>query len=446
MARALTAPAIAAALLGLFATARPAAAGPHPLFDDGGTLEWYRTFDEAACAARAQGKLVFVDSGRLQCGNCRTLISRILPSDVVRGRIRALAVGYADECDSPDPRTWSLFGRYLQGAVMLPLVGLVTPDLQWVTGWSGSTDPQTVAAHLERAESFLATWRANDRRTEEASRRAEEERRRRAEEQAARDSMAARAKVTAAPPALPPAPPPRTPPQAIARAVEAAPVPPKPAVVEPPVASAPPPPASAIGSPDGDEEDPCADGSCRLPCAPAPAPNPPAPSRVEGPAPRVAAPPALPPAAVLSTLPPPVHRGPSVLDRARAAAAAERWGDLARLADEARAMPPGAERDEVDLLARRAHAWALDAMASAVAAAEERRYADSLALLARVRREMGDRPVAIDAERGAEAISRSKEIDVALTSRTGDAESLRRRAYADFRGSRWVALFRSRPA
>ena len=37
---------------------------PHPHFDDGGTLEWYTTLEDARTAARAQGKRIFIELGR----------------------------------------------------------------------------------------------------------------------------------------------------------------------------------------------------------------------------------------------------------------------------------------------------------------------------------------------------------------------------------------------
>lgn len=36
----------------------------HPHFDDRGTLDWHRSWKEAAAQARAEGKLVFVELGR----------------------------------------------------------------------------------------------------------------------------------------------------------------------------------------------------------------------------------------------------------------------------------------------------------------------------------------------------------------------------------------------
>ncbi len=38
----------------------------HPHFDDRGTLDWHTTLAEALAAAKAEGRLVFVEMGREQ--------------------------------------------------------------------------------------------------------------------------------------------------------------------------------------------------------------------------------------------------------------------------------------------------------------------------------------------------------------------------------------------
>jgi hypothetical protein len=442
----------------------PAAeAGPHPYFDDRGTLEWHTDLDRACAAARAQGKLVFVDSGRSLCGNCRTLVSRVLPADGVRARMTAAAVGFADDCDRTDPRVSALFARWLPDARMLPLVGFVTPDLQWVTGWSGGTDAATVGSHLARAEAAAARARATRQARDEEQRRAEAQRL--AREQAERRARAAPPPCAPPPPCTVPAP--RfaaedeagcdeecpggvcVAPRAAARAV-APPAPPPPAPPAPAPAPAPTPaPLPPLAR--GDDLPPPAPRSPPAP-PPAPARASPAPfARPAVPASRTAsgggsrpllASPARTPASAAATLPPPRHvRPPSVLERARAAAAARAWGELARLGDAAADLPRGPERSEVEALAQRAHAWTLDTMSAAVAAAEEGRPGEALRLLEQVRREMGDRPVARDVERGVLAIERLARIQGSPDG--GDEpETLRRQAYADFRGSRWAALFR----
>ena len=36
----------------------------HPHFNDGGTLDWHTTLDGALAAAKADGRMVFVEMGR----------------------------------------------------------------------------------------------------------------------------------------------------------------------------------------------------------------------------------------------------------------------------------------------------------------------------------------------------------------------------------------------
>ena len=121
------------------ASPSPASAATHPHFDDRGTLVWYRTLPEAQAAARASGKLIFVESGRLECGSCRKLVERTIPQEPIRSRLAAIAVGLADDCDVQGTPTHSILMKGLPGAQFLPLVGFITPEGQWITGWAGGT-------------------------------------------------------------------------------------------------------------------------------------------------------------------------------------------------------------------------------------------------------------------------------------------------------------------
>src|SRR5262245_59457218 len=138
-------------------------AGPggssHPYFDDQGTLSWSTTLDAAVSAARASDRLVFIEYGRRECGNCRTLVQYILPATGVRNRVAAAGVGLAADGDDPDPRVEAIFARGLGNARMLPFVGIVTPELQWITGWAGSVGADEVLLHLSTAESARACRR-----------------------------------------------------------------------------------------------------------------------------------------------------------------------------------------------------------------------------------------------------------------------------------------------
>ncbi len=129
-----------------------AAGGAHPRFADNGAIVWYRSLSEAQQVARASNRLIFIESGRLQCTQCRRLVSNIIPQEPIRSRMNAVAVGFADDCDDEASPCKSLLEQSLPGATMLPLCGFVTADLRWVTGWYGSTTPGAVMQHLAIAE------------------------------------------------------------------------------------------------------------------------------------------------------------------------------------------------------------------------------------------------------------------------------------------------------
>jgi len=118
----------------------PANAGRHPLFprfDDRGTLDWYTSLPEAQAAAEAAGKLIFVESGRLECPNCVNVVSQVIPA--LRSRFAAAAVGLAVDCDDErqDPRVEALLSSGLPDARMLPLCGFVTAQHQgWVRAYA----------------------------------------------------------------------------------------------------------------------------------------------------------------------------------------------------------------------------------------------------------------------------------------------------------------------
>jgi hypothetical protein len=144
--------------LALAIPAAPASASPcerHPFFDDGGTLSWTTDTAEAMRRARADGKVVFIEYGRRECTNCRVLVQRMLPTSMCKARMGAAAVGLAADCDEPDASVEALFQRALPRATCLPFAAFVTPDLQWISGWAGSIDPQGILGHLAKAEAWL---------------------------------------------------------------------------------------------------------------------------------------------------------------------------------------------------------------------------------------------------------------------------------------------------
>ncbi len=170
----------------------PGSTSSHPHFDDGGTLSWTTDLDAAQAAARSSGRLVLVEYGRRRCANCKTLVQCTLPCLNEKGRVAALFVGLAADCDEPDPRVVGVFDANLPNARLLPFVAFLTPDLRWITGWAGAATVAEVADHLAKAEEF----------------------RTRAKPLAARPEPAAAPRAAtlspgaAAPPAMPPAAPP----------------------------------------------------------------------------------------------------------------------------------------------------------------------------------------------------------------------------------------------
>lgn len=376
-----------------------AAGGAHPHFADGGTLVWYRSLPEAQAVARAENKLILIESGRLHCTQCRRLVSQILPQEPVRSRLRAVAIGFADDCDDETSPCRPLLAQHLPGATMLPLVGFVTPDLRWVTGWYGGTTQGAVLQHLSVAEDRCRRLAASPPPARPLP------------------SPVARAMPTPPPVASRPTPPPA----ATTPALPVAPSRPRIPHPEP----------LALAGPDRALP---ADPEGRPP--PAVLPLPPAPV---APAPPLAAPP-LPLAA-----PRPVGSdAPNPIARARAAAVKEEWGEVLRLQENARALPT-AEAVELAALADRAHQWVARTMSDAERHAIGGRPDAASRLLDRVARELSGsiHPASVDAVRGLDAMRALAQIQASMDAPT-TADLLRKDAYARFRGSRWAAMFRSR--
>jgi hypothetical protein len=390
----------------------PATAGTHPHFNDRGTLDWYRTLPEAQAAARSSGKLIFIESGRLECGSCRKLVERTLPQEPIRSRLAAIAVGVADDCDVQGSEAARLLNRGLPGATFLPLVGFVTPDGRWITGWFGGATPQQVLGHLELAEQAHARLAAQ--------------------------GPAPAASPVAPPAARAPAPPPA--PARVAPAPAPSPIRTAPAPVPAPTrVAAPPSPAPMRTAP------------TPAPLArTAPAPRV-APSPVAPPAPAPKAAPVPPPAIAQAPRANPVGAsgsatGNDVRSRARAASETGDWGTDLRLWEEAGDGRDAGLLADLSPYAERAHLWCLRQVDDAERAAQARRYEDARRSLELVRRccEGTSCPIAVDAERGERAVERLMAIEQGSPDQADAPEMLRRRSYQEFRGSRWAPLFRSR--
>ena len=419
----LTSRALVAILLlaSLAVTAAPAHAGSsHPYFDDAGTLVWYHRLADAQRAARAEGKVIFVEYGRRLCGSCKVLCSRVLPDPRVRSRLAAVAVGLASECDRPEAPIQALFDRHLRNAHMLPFAAFLTPDGQWITGFAGSGTADSFLAHLALAER-------------------------------------SRPRPLAAPRAEAPARPVPTVRRAPARP---APVPPRP---EPAPAPAPATPLAPVAPPQAPERSPCVDGQVVAP------PTPPSVELAEADrAGRTSVnrggdlevPPAnlhgSPDATVVEF--PPTRRdlaretcrgpgcrdgrpealpAPVVSDVGQAAAGPRRPASPPRRQPVATTAPrgPGAAATSAD------QRWAderLDFSADAVAAG---RYEEGLAAIEEVLDRMPGEAAFVDAARGLDAIKRL--LQQRFLDPDGQvAQAARRMAYEDMWGTRWARLFK----
>jgi len=475
---------------GLVLAAGPASAGGgrHPLFDDQGTLTWYTNLDEAQAAARATGKLIIIESGRLRCPNCKSFVENVLTSPYVRRRIESIAIGLAIDCDTnSDMRVENLLNSGIPDPTMLPLVGVVTPELRWVTGWSGYMDASMFGGHVTLCEERFERIKQYRRRV-------------------------------AATPAPAPAPTPAPAPAPVSPPVCSTPTPtPRPIVPTPPVAPRPTPVAPAappvavtpkpvpptktlplaekpaVPAPGCDHlGDACPGGVCLVPLSRPKAPAQPSTDALRLPdtsavargatpgaptesTPKGAPAPIVPPgAAQVSPAPatptPPVApapsattKSPAIADRAapapvpapapapadpmttaRAAAADGRWGDVLRVADASPRLT-AAERGELDALVRRANEWAVEKLDATIALASDKQFADARRTLTLVSTQLSGttNPNLIDAERGRRAVDALSAIEQGSPDRADAPEQLRKKAYSEFRGSRWASMFKA---
>jgi hypothetical protein len=411
---------LAAVLAALLAPAADAGPSSHPYFDDGGTLAWYRSYDEAKAAAAAQGKVIFVEYGRRICGSCRALCSTVLPDPRVKGRLSRTAVGLAADCDRPDPRIRDLFQRYQPRARMLPLAAFLTADGRYITGFSGHCDATGFLAHLARAETQVDVRPM--RRGPSVS-----------------PPRTVPAPVRRAPVPCPPAPCPCPPERARGPAC-APPAPPAPCERETPALPAPPtlaetperatppapvarntrpvdlPDASLTGSPDARV----------VSTPPAATETAPAPTRKLAP-PRVKI---LPPVKVASRRTAPRRTGADP-DRL---VAEGRWGDVLELCAKA------PSDSKLRRYQAKAHDWAGGRLDAAVASVKAGEVDPALAAIDEVLEHMAGEPEYVDAVRGLSAIKTL--LELRFLEPGGDvARAVRQQTREELRGTRWAALF-----
>lgn len=400
--------AASALLVAGFALPAQAGRSSHPYFDDQGTLTWYHRLDDAKRAARAEGKVIFVEYGRRRCGSCRVLVSTVVTDPRVRARMSRTAVGLAAECDRPEPTVQQMFSRQLAGARMLPFVAFLTADGEYITGFAGGSSVDRFLVHLQKAEARAATPVAPQPRPE--------------------IRPAPHAPET--PRTLPPAPAPQqapcTPPIA-------------PRVTELPVPQRTYPAPALAGDPDAADAA-APGGGCAPPVRPRRTGPLPPPKIIINPPVRVNRERALSPPPRSRTVARPAVPTPSIVPPrdtrklAREAARDGDWGTVLALTDEVSGDP------RLDALRRQAHAWAQGELEAAVLALAEERYEEALAAVKDVLLKMQGEPEAVDAESGLVAIRTMLELRF-LNAEGPVAPVVRQNTYEELRGTRWATLF-----
>ncbi|MFV1958934.1 MAG: hypothetical protein ACC662_05925 [Planctomycetota bacterium] len=107
--------------------AAPAYAGP---------FRWHTRLADAQAQARREGKLLLISSTRPGCGLCKKFRDKIVPE--AAAQVNAVAVGYMVEtANQESPQVWQILKANLPRAGLMPLVGILTPDLRWLTGFGG---------------------------------------------------------------------------------------------------------------------------------------------------------------------------------------------------------------------------------------------------------------------------------------------------------------------
>lgn len=122
---------------------------PQPSYA-GGAFPWYSSFQQAAAHARREGKVILVGSTQPGCSLCVKFKDQIVPS--AGSSVSSVAVGYlAQPKSNPNDPVWQLLRRNLPRERMMPLVGVVSPDMQWLSGFGGPPDRQKLMSALATA-------------------------------------------------------------------------------------------------------------------------------------------------------------------------------------------------------------------------------------------------------------------------------------------------------
>lgn len=373
-------------------------------------LTWYRTWTGAQAAARAEGKLVLAASTRAGCGLCDRFRTETAPQ--CGGQLSQVAVGYVYDIGRPEMvQVDRALRSGLPGARLMPLVGFLTPEMEWVHGFWGGRTPQQFLGDIDYARRVRPVKVV-----------------------AATQQTAARGPSVAAPPSAT-----TQPASARSSAPALAPGTRAPLVARHPGApradtptTTPNLPAVNPTPPPTDPRTPRAPGACQ-PAALAPRPS--------------AAPSACP--THEECCPGGVCGVPSILSElecgppepcsvttnaADAAAAAGDWCAVLKLTRDAKDPRSMA-------LGRRARQWAQDKLDWCVREVVAGHTESALESLRKVSVAMAGEPAAVDAERGIDAVLTARALR-RLDDPSGEfARSLRRHKYDELRGTRWARLF-----
>jgi len=112
----------------------------HPHFDDHGTLNWYTKLEDALAGAKAEGKMVFIEFGREQCSQCRTLVQNVVPHPEIAPVLQEKFVALAADADESEQAVIDLAMK-LEDAMMLPFVIFTNANGEFLEGYSGAVTP-----------------------------------------------------------------------------------------------------------------------------------------------------------------------------------------------------------------------------------------------------------------------------------------------------------------
>jgi hypothetical protein len=116
---------------------------------------WRGSLQEALSDARSTNRLVFLEMGRDGCGNCIALKNKVIPDPAVDPTLKMMSVGFYDDIDrNRDTTARNILQQNLPTAVILPLAGWVTPDMRWVSGFSGRRDAQSFLQEVAKARAI----------------------------------------------------------------------------------------------------------------------------------------------------------------------------------------------------------------------------------------------------------------------------------------------------